>query len=95
MLSYNHSEYIMLGIAALKEIGAQGAKRRRDKGWTQAEMAARTNVNRSTISTIENGSFTGSLKIMIAYLTALGLQLSAKTGRLPVFGEDNGEEEDE
>lgn len=85
----------MLGSSSLSNLGRVCEKRRREKGWTQADMVARANVNRTTISKIENGHFTGSIKILISYLTALGLQLDVTTGTLPIFGEQREEDDDE
>jgi transcriptional regulator with XRE-family HTH domain len=73
----------------LAEIGHRCEQRRKDKGWTQSEAALRSNVNRTTISKIENGHFSGSLNILITYLTVLGLQLAVKSVKTPVFGDAN------
>ena len=45
---------------------------------TQKESSDRSTVNKSTISQIENGKFTGSLHIFEKYLDSIGLELDVK-----------------
>lgn len=41
--------------ALLRRIGLNVAKRRRERGWSQPELATRLGVNEMTISRIERG----------------------------------------
>jgi len=52
--------------------------RRRDKGWTQAELAARSGIAEKHISRIENGANEPKISTVIAVMTALGLTLGAQ-----------------
>ena len=45
---------------------------RDERGWTQAELAARVGVSRKTINTIENGVFVPSTLIALKIAEALG-----------------------
>jgi len=50
-------------------------KRRKELGKTQRQLADEVYVNRSIISQIENGKFTGSLRSYEKYVNSLGLEL--------------------
>ncbi|QUJ70485.1 helix-turn-helix transcriptional regulator (plasmid) [Photobacterium sp. GJ3] len=84
-------------MSSRAEIGNTIAKTRKASGATQKQMAERTGINKTTLSEIENGRFTGSLDIFERYLDAVGLQLEVtpKQHQLPnwdeldeLFGED-------
>jgi putative transcriptional regulator len=45
---------------------------RDERGWTQAELAARVGVSRKTINTIENGVFMPSALTALKIAAALG-----------------------
>jgi transcriptional regulator with XRE-family HTH domain len=79
-------------------IGKEIARQRKAQGNTQQQMTNQTGINKTTLSEIENGRFTGSLDILERYLDAVGLQLevSPKQHRLPdwdeldtLFGDDD------
>lgn len=61
----------------LKVIGTLCVQQRKAKGWTQAYATRHANLPRPTISMIENGRFTGSLKVLLSYLITLNLKLVA------------------
>ena len=46
---------------------------RTDRGWTQAELAARVGVSRKTINTVENGIFVPSTVVALRLAQALSL----------------------
>ena len=48
---------------------------RDEKGWTQAELAARVGVSRKTVNTIENRVFTPSATLAIKLAEAFGLSV--------------------
>ena len=47
---------------------------RKGLGYTQKSLAEKTQVNKTTISEIENGRFTGSFDIFERVLDGVGLQ---------------------
>ncbi|NAW65921.1 helix-turn-helix domain-containing protein [Photobacterium halotolerans] len=72
-------------MASRESIGKAIATARKARGTTQKAMAEQTGINKTTLSEIENGRFTGSLDIFERYLDAVGLQLqvSPKHHQLP------------
>ena len=46
---------------------------RADRGWTQADLAARVGVTRKTINTVENGVFVPSTILALKLARALGM----------------------
>ncbi|KKC99672.1 MULTISPECIES: helix-turn-helix domain-containing protein [Photobacterium] len=72
-------------MANRESIGKAIATARKARGATQKAMAEQTGINKTTLSEIENGRFTGSLDIFERYLDAVGLQLqvSPKQHQLP------------
>ena len=44
---------------------------RADRGWTQAELAARVGVTRKTVNTVENGVFVPSTVLALKLARAL------------------------
>jgi putative transcriptional regulator len=46
---------------------------RADRGWTQADLAARVGVTRKTINTVENGVFVPSTVLALKLARALGM----------------------
>lgn len=57
------------------ENGKVIALKRKELGKTQKVLAEETSVNKSIISLIENGKFTGSLNIYERCINGLGLEL--------------------
>lgn len=58
------------------EIGKQVKESRKAKLLTQVQLSKITNINKTTISEIENGRFTGSYDIFERILNSLDLQFS-------------------
>lgn len=80
------------------EIGKKVSLERKALGFTQRELSELTRINKTTISEIENGRFTGSFDIFERVLDAVGLQfdVSPKQHSLPhwddiknMFSEDS------
>jgi transcriptional regulator with XRE-family HTH domain len=69
--------------------GSKIASARKELNFTQKYVAEKTGINKSTLSQIENGKFSGSLDILERYLDALGLQLAVapKKRKLPDWDE--------
>ncbi len=76
-------------MASRESIGREIAKQRKILGLTQKQVANQTGINKTTLSEIENGRFTGSLDIFERYIDAVGLQLdiSTKQHQLPDWDE--------
>lgn len=64
--------------AILRELGGRLRQRRLDKNWTQAALADRAGVNRTTVGDLERGK-PSSLLTLVQVMRALGVvdQLSA------------------
>ncbi|TFH90274.1 helix-turn-helix domain-containing protein [Vibrio ouci] len=76
-------------MATRSNIGKQVKQSRKQKQLTQAELAKITRINKTTISEIENGRFTGSFDIFERLLDSLDLQFSVipKSHSLPDWDE--------
>lgn len=76
-------------MACRSEIGLKVKHSRIDKGLTQVQVSKLTRINKTTISEIENGRFTGSFDIFERLLNAVDLQFEVveKTHQLPDWDE--------
>lgn len=76
-------------MAYRSEIGLQVKHARNRMGLTQAQVSKVTRINKTTISEIENGRFTGSFDIFERLLDAVDLQFEVveKTHQLPSWDE--------
>lgn len=74
-------------LPGMKAIGLKCSEKRKAKGLTQLAASSRAGVHRSVISQIENGSYTGSLKALTLYLTALELTLTVQSSGMPQLDE--------
>ena len=61
-------------MASKKEIGEKIKLARKTLGYTQKTVSERSGVNKTTISEIENGHFTGSYDLFEKVLSCVGLQ---------------------
>ena len=61
-------------MASRKEIGEQIRSARKALGYTQKAVSEKTGVNKTTISEIENGHFTGSFHLFELVLCCVKLQ---------------------
>lgn len=64
-------------MASRAEIGKKMRKARKELGYTQQKVSELSGINKTTISQIENGHFTGSFDIFERVLDAVGFQLDA------------------
>lgn len=73
-------------------IGKELSVMRKSHRKTQADMQKITGINKSTLSEIENGHFTGSLDILERYLDSLGYELAIepKSHKLPDWDDLDG-----
>lgn len=72
-------------MAFRKEIGQAICFARKKLGYTQKVVSEKSGVNKSTISEIENGRFTGSFDLFEKVLNCVGLQfeVTPKKHELP------------
>lgn len=72
-------------MASRQEMGDAVSESRKALGYTQQRLAELTGINKTTISEIENGRFTGSFDIFERLLDAVGLQFDVipKQHKLP------------
>lgn len=70
-------------------MGDAVSESRKALGYTQQRLAELTGINKTTISEIENGRFTGSFDIFERLLDAVGLQFDVipKQHKLPDWDE--------
>lgn len=66
-------------MATREEMGKILAEARKAMSKTQKQLSQLTGINKSTLSAIENGRFTGSLDIFERYIDALGLEINLVT----------------
>jgi DNA-binding XRE family transcriptional regulator len=62
-----------------EKIGLQLQAARKEKKMSQSEAANCIGIDRSIVSKIETGRYTGSLKIYERYLASMGYVLSVET----------------
>ena len=76
-------------MASRQEMGDAVSESRKALGYTQQRLAELTGINKTTISEIENGHFTGSFDIFERLLDAVGLQFDVipKQHKLPDWDE--------
>ena len=65
-------------MASRAEIGKKIRAARKILGYTQQQLSELIRINKTTISEIENGRFTGSFDIFERVLDAVGLQFEEK-----------------
>ncbi|MDD1829641.1 helix-turn-helix domain-containing protein [Photobacterium sp. ZSDE20] len=72
-----------------KKLGEMLSSARRSRGLTQREVALAIGIPATTISKIENGWFSGSLKIFYYYADFLGYEITlvTKSSELPDWNE--------
>ena len=78
-----------IDMATRGEIGKEIRLARKRLGYTQKSLSEKTKVNKTTISEIENGRFTGSFDIFERVLDGVGLQfeVNKKKFNLPQWDE--------
>lgn len=69
-------------MASRREIGIEIRLARKALGYTQKTLSEKTTVNKTTISEMENGRFTGSFDIFERIIDGVGLQFEVHKKRL-------------
>jgi HTH-type transcriptional regulator/antitoxin HipB len=62
-------------VQSIRDLAAAVRGRRKDLGWTQAELAARAGVSRKWVYEFEAGKPAAELRLILRVLDALGLLL--------------------
>ena len=65
-------------IKNAEDLGSEIRKRRKNLGYTQQDIAARTGLSASFISDVENGKETAEIGKIMLLLSILGLNLYMK-----------------
>lgn len=79
-------------MATRGEIGKQIRLARKELGYTQKALSLKTKINKTTISEMENGRFTGSFDLFEKVLNGVNLQFEVVKLKLVFPGWDEIEE---
>jgi HTH-type transcriptional regulator/antitoxin HipB len=71
-------------VRTAKELGALIRERRKERGWSQSELALKVGVRRLWVSQFEAGKTTAHIGLVLRALRALDLEL--KVGAAPKSG---------
>ena len=71
----------------MNELGAAIRRARKQRGWTQDDLAVRAGVSRRTLVALEGGSPRGEIGIVVRVIAALDRELSM-TERASGEGDD-------
>jgi transcriptional regulator with XRE-family HTH domain len=69
--------------AVLKELGNRIREKRRTLGWTQEELAAKAEIDRSYIGGVERGERNLTFTMLCDICTALGCDVASLTHGIP------------
>jgi HTH-type transcriptional regulator / antitoxin HipB len=72
---------------SLAQLGAELKARRRGRGWTQADLAQRTQLSRALVVRAERGDPTIAVGNIAKLFRATGAELRVETQRLPTLEE--------
>ena len=67
----------------LEELGNRIREKRKALGWTQEELAAKANIDRSYIGGVERGERNLTFTMLCEICSALGCDVAGLTKRLP------------
>lgn len=69
-----------MNVSSLRDLAAIVRGRRRDLGFSQAQVAMRAHVSRQWVSEFETGKATAEIGLVIRLLDALDLRLTVTDG---------------
>jgi transcriptional regulator with XRE-family HTH domain len=69
--------------AILEELGSRIRDRRKERGWTQEELAAKADIDRSYIGGVERGERNLTFTMLCDICRSLGCDVAALTADLP------------
>ena len=67
----------------LEELGNRIREKRKALGWTQEELAAKADIDRSYVGGVERGERNLTFTMLCGICSALGCDVAALTKRLP------------
>lgn len=67
----------------LEELGSRIRDKRKELGWTQEELAAKADIDRSYIGGVERGERNLTFTMLCDICTSLGCDVAALTAGLP------------
>ena len=67
-------------VSTTGDLGALVRQKRQDQGLTQAELAERIGTTRQWVSQFESGTLNPRVGLVLAALTALGLDIDVRSG---------------
>ena len=68
---------------SLKELGNRIRKKRKERGWSQEDLAEEANIDRSYIGGVERGERNLTFTVLCQICVALGCDVAALTKDLP------------
>ena len=71
-------------VTSVEDVAGAIRLARRERGWTQAQLAARAHVSRDLVNRLENGSGRVEVGKVLDVLAALGLATVLEPRRSPV-----------
>lgn len=69
--------------AVLEELGSRIREKRRARGWTQEELAAKADIDRSYIGGVERGERNLTFTMLCDICKSLGCDVAALTAGIP------------
>lgn len=63
-------------LRTVNELGAAIRRARRQRGWTQDDLALRAGISRRTVVALEGGNPRGEIGIVVRVIAALGRELA-------------------
>ena len=72
-----------MGAAVLEKLGNRIRERRKALGWTQEELAAKADIDRSYIGGVERGERNLSFTMLCGICAALGCDVATLTKGIP------------
>lgn len=71
-----------------KDVAALYVRSRKEKGFTQAELARRAGIPRTNITRFESGEYNPSLEMMVRIAAALGMKLQVELAEETCQGQE-------
>lgn len=72
-----------MNMTVLEELGNRIREKRKARGWTQEELAAKADIDRSYIGGVERGERNLTFTVLCEICSALGCDVAALTKNLP------------
>jgi HTH-type transcriptional regulator/antitoxin HipB len=76
MCTNTHDERASMNLRSARDLGAAIRAARKERGWSQVELAEQASVSRRWLITLEQGKAGAELGLVLQVLDALGLQLA-------------------